>query len=791
MKTIQKKFVFNRIKLLLVVLSLAFTLVGNSQVFTVTNTNDSGAGSLRQAIINANAYPGINPQIVFDIPFPATNSESGWDWWTITTSSASLPTITKAGTQILGFTQSVNRGIVDNNPVGTGGTVGVDQIPFPKYERPTICINAADKTAPFNINVASVILEGISIYNSTENTVYVQGNSANTVIRKLFVGVLPSGSRPALDAERNNRMGVQIDANADNLITVSNCYCGHNGRLAINGGSYSSMVIFEYNEVFESNWYGSNSHDGIDVNGVNSIVKNNLVYNTRSGNTVPPTPSNSGEAGIECGSTTPLKETNFLIENNTCRSNSGAGINVINGCTKNTIKKNLCYDNAVGISVTTRVEANTDPATAFITMNSTYNNQGVGIDINHRRIGTGFDGITLNDTVSVGTAPFGNNRQKYPVITSAYNQDGSFFIEGTLSSVPNTTHRLEFFLNEEKDTYYGNESEFGEGKTFLLAFDVLTDNDGNAGFLNESPTPGTVGYFVSATASNIPDMTTSEFSPVKEITDNGSTEFIENFFPASGFGTLAFEDLWPNKGDYDFNDLVIDYQFKILTNSGNKVEQVTGTFIIKAFGASYHNGFGFQLADAINEDLLTASGYSLTENIITLAANGLEDDQSRPTIIVFDNAYKQMQHPGLSLGVNTDPAAPYVTPDTVRITILFPSDIYSFNDLVISNFNPFMFVNKVRGVEVHLPDYEPTDLINESLLGTEDDKSNPLTGTYFKTENGLRWTINIYQNFDYPIEKAPVNEAYLHFIEWATSAGTAYPNWFSNLPGYRNDSKIY
>jgi len=791
MKTIQKKFFFNRIKLLLVVLSLAFTLVGNSQVFTVTNTNDSGAGSLRQAIINANAYSGINPQIVFDIPFPATNSESGWDWWTITTSSASLPTITKAGTQILGFTQSVNRGIVDINPVGTGGTVGVDQIPFPKYERPTICINAADKTAPINISVASVILEGISIYNSTENTVFVQGNSANTVIRKLFVGVLPSGNRPALDAERNNRMGIQVDANADNLITVSNCYCGHNGRLAINGGSFSSKVIFEYNEVFESNWYGTNSHDGIDVNGVNSIVRNNLVYNTRSGSSVPPTPSNSGGSGIECGSTTPAKETNFLIENNTCCSNSGAGINVINGCTKNTIRKNLCFDNAVGISVTTRVELNTDPATAFITMNSTYNNQGVGIDINHRRIGTGFDGITLNDTVSVGTAPFGNNRQKYPVITAAYNQDGSFFIEGTLSSVPNTTHRLEFFLNEEKDTYYGNESEFGEGKTFLLAFDVLTDNNGNAGFLNESPTPGTVGYFVSATASNLPDMTTSEFSPVKEITDNGSTEFIENFFPSSGFGTLAFEDLWPNKGDYDFNDLVIDYQFKILINSGNKVEQVTGTFIIKAFGASYNNGFGFQLTDAINEDLLTASGYSLTENIITLAANGLEGDQSRPTIIVFDNAYKQMQHPGQSLGVNTDPAAPYVTPDTVRVTILFPSNTYSYSDLDISNFNPFMFVNKVRGVEVHLPDYEPTDLINESLLGTEDDKSNPLTGTYFKTENGLPWAINIYQHFDYPIEKAPVNEAYLHFIEWATSAGASYPNWFSNLPGYRDDSKIY
>merc|ERR1711991_317750 len=30
-----------------------------------------------------------------------------------------------------------------------------------------------------------------------------------------------------------------------------------------------------------------------------------------------------------------------------------------------------------------------------------------------------------------------------------------------------------------------------------------------------------------------------------------------NFFPASGYGTLAFEDLWPARGDYDFNVLVV------------------------------------------------------------------------------------------------------------------------------------------------------------------------------------------------------------------------------------------
>ncbi len=778
------------LSLMQIVISMVLIFVsfaGFSQTFTVSNTNDAGAGSLRQAIIDANAWSGSNPQIVFNITSAATNTEAGWSWWTITLNS-SLPSITKAGTQVLGFTQSQNQGIVDTDPVGTGGTVGVDQIPFPKFQRPTISINANDKTAPISVNAASVILEGFAIFNSTENTVYIQGNSGNTVIRKLFVGVLPTGNRPVADADRNNRMGIQVDANANNLVTVSNCYIGHNGRLGINGGTFSSTVLFEYNEVFESNWYGSNAHDGIDVNGVNSTVRYNLVHHVRSGNTIPVTASNSGGAGIECGSTTPSKETNFLIENNTCRDNDGPGINVINGCTKNTIRKNICFNNEVGVSITTRT--GTDPASALISRNSLFDNRGTGIDINHSKISTGYDGITTNETASSGTAPFGNNRQKYPVISAAYDQGGKLYIEGTLNAEPNTLHTLEFFVNPAKDIYYGVESDFGEGKDFLLSFDLMTDAFGAADFIYESDNPGPVDYFITSVATNTTAMTTSEFSPVVAITNAGSPPLIDNYFPATGYGTLGFEDLWPSTGDYDFNDLVIDYQFKTVTTTENKVEQLDGVFIIKAFGASFKNGFGFQLSPVINAADLTVTGFSLKESYITLNANGTEAGQTKPTIIVFDNAFKEMQHPGTGIGVNTDKSAPYVTPDTVRISILFPGGVYSTSDLDIGNFNPFMIVNQNRGVEVHLPDFPPTTLMT-APLGQEDDTSDPATGRYFKTANGLPWAINIYQQTPYAIEKTPINQAFLHFVEWAVSGGTAYPNWYMDIEGYRDDSKIY
>src|SRR4051794_33890315 len=58
--------------------------------YTVINTTDSGAGSLRQAILDANASVGTD-SVIFNIP----TSDSGYDGtgsWTITPGSA-LPTI--------------------------------------------------------------------------------------------------------------------------------------------------------------------------------------------------------------------------------------------------------------------------------------------------------------------------------------------------------------------------------------------------------------------------------------------------------------------------------------------------------------------------------------------------------------------------------------------------------------------------------------------------------------------------------------------------------------------------
>ena len=272
-----------------------------------------------------------------------------------------------------------------------------------------------------------------------------------------------------------------------------------------------------------------------------------------------------------------------------------------------------------------------------------------------------------------------------------------------------------------------------------------------------------------------------------------STRAFNNNYPANNAGTLAFEDSWPSKGDYDMNDVVVDYRFKNVTNGQNKLVETIATFTLKATGASYRNGFGFQLAsNNIPSSAMQVTGYNIQDNFINLNANGTENNQSKPTIIVFDDAFKILHHPGVGTGINTTVGAPYVTPVDITVHITYTPNTYNEEQLDIANFNPFIIINKVREKEVHLPDYAPTTLANPISLGTLEDNSIPASNRYYKTKNNLPWALNFYNNFSYPIEKIEITKAYLHFIDWVISNGNNYSDWYFNTAeGYRNNSNIY
>ncbi|MFZ4455866.1 MAG: LruC domain-containing protein [Bacteroidales bacterium] len=321
--------------------------------------------------------------------------------------------------------------------------------------------------------------------------------------------------------------------------------------------------------------------------------------------------------------------------------------------------------------------------------------------------------------------------------------------------------------------------KFDEGSGYLVNSSVITN------------LPGTlVGGFSLDTGYGVDNDNDGVLNGYDDYPNDASRAF-NNYFPAGGFGSLAFEDNWPSAGDYDFNDLIVDYQFKNVTDSRNKLVETYATFILKAAGASFRNGFGFQLAgNTIPESAISVSGSKLSEGLIATSQSGLESNQNKPTLIVFDNAFKCINYQS-GLGVNTSPNQLYSKPDTIVLHITYTPNTYSASDLNIAAFNPFIFIDQARDREVHLMDYPPTALANLSYFGKNDDVSSIDSKKYYRSAKNLPWAINIYQKFDYPFENVGVLNAYTHLSDWAQSNGLNYPDWYENKVGYRNNNFIY
>ncbi len=287
-----------------------------------------------------------------------------------------------------------------------------------------------------------------------------------------------------------------------------------------------------------------------------------------------------------------------------------------------------------------------------------------------------------------------------------------------------------------------------------------------------------------------PQITDGDNDNVPDATDlypNDPDRAGEIYYPsANTFATLAFEDLWPAMGDYDFNDLVIDFRLKWVTDADNKAKDVVVEYKVRAIGAGLRNGFGleFNVAPNVVESITRTTQLS---NLITLNANGTESGQSKAVVIFFENANDELPNVGGAF-VNTVPGGPFSTPTLSEVSITFGTAQTLAN---VIDMNPFMFVNQDRGREIHLSGYAPTDKANMNLFGTASDNSNPGNDRYYVNENNLPWAIHTPVSFAYPVEKADIVTAYNHFAAWALSGGTSNTDWYLSGNGYRNNANIY
>ena len=240
--------------------------------------------------------------------------------------------------------------------------------------------------------------------------------------------------------------------------------------------------------------------------------------------------------------------------------------------------------------------------------------------------------------------------------------------------------------------------------------------------------------------------------------------------------TLIAEDLWPSKGDYDFNDLVLLYEWNYVIDAQSNIKDMNFRSQVKARGAGLNNGFGFLLeTDQANVESVTGGMYS--QNITSFNANGTEQVASNSTtssFIVVDNVTNCLSEWNTFLDVQTE------APQWYDFTIVFENAV---DDAVLATFNPFVIKGDQRGIEIHLANQASSALADAQYFNTDDDVSNLANSVSYVTQNGMPWLLNVPANFDYVIEYTDLSQAYLKFANWAGSGGSSFQNWYDSENG--------
>lgn len=429
--------------------------------------------------------------------------------------------------------------------------------------------------------------------------------------------------------------------------------------------------------------------------------------------------------------------------------------------------------------------------------------------------------VYVNDYVTV---PSGGKLYNYCNFTAKTDLtiDGDLTSNSYTKVVGTATINVNGKVNLSQQAYIStaNLTNYGQIKTTGSSTDIIkvtgTSNlatgssiankiqlcDANGVEINNGTFLGTLscGGYLSTSVCNIegfgsfvvPDADGDGVADVLDDYPHDASRAFNQFYPcATTCSNFAFEDLWPSRGDYDYNDHVVAYNLQKVFSPDRKIVDFKLKLKPRAIGAGMQNGIGFSLDNIPPSAVLNVTGQILTTGKIILNANKTEANQSHAVIIAYDTPEPLLHRVGGSM-FNTIQGNGRGTSDTSYIGVTFLSSVA--DSLVpFTEFNPFLIANcpNTRGKEIHLPNRKPTDLADQSLFGTQADASNPLTGRYYKTAQGLPWAIEIPEDFNYPQEKVSILDTYNYFDDWGAAGGKAYPNWFRNFGAYVNTTKLF
>ena len=468
---------------------------------TVTGTGDTvavnGIVTLREAIDSVNAGANVNADVVA-VGAYGTNDTINFaiPGAGVHTIQPTSPFVVTKRVLINGYSQSgasVNALAVGNNAVLL---IEIDGI------------NAGNLTGGLlDIGGGASTVKGLVINRAQGGGgvgLRLVTNPGNTVSGN-FIGTNPAGTI----GRSNGCQGVGVDSSGN---TIGGLSPADRNLVSATEGCGGNIAVSSSNNVIQNNYIGTNAAGTAGLGGAGGVV----IGNGSTGNLVGGTTtaarnvvsghdgrgvvlfdsSTSGNViagnfiGTDSSGTLPLPNASYGVEitsethdNTVGGTGAGAG---------NTIAFNPIAGVVVAGSPFSAGSGNA------VLGNSIFSNGGLGIDVAE-------PGVEANDACDGDTGA--NNRQNFPVITSATAGASSITVEGTLNSTASTgPYRIEIFANDSCDV-----SGFGEGKTFLGSTTTSTDPTCNGNFNVTLPVLVAPTARLTATATD-PNGSTSEFS---------------------------------------------------------------------------------------------------------------------------------------------------------------------------------------------------------------------------------------------------------------------------------------
>ena len=251
---------------------------------------------------------------------------------------------------------------------------------------------------------------------------------------------------------------------------------------------------------------------------------------------------------------------------------------------------------------------------------------------------------------------------------------------------------------------------------------------------------------------------------------------------------FGFEDVWPAKGDYDLNDVMIDcrHELEYYTHADGS-NKLNKEYI---YLTTYQNYVERKSGLAVDLQV---------SDLATVYVNKLKPGQTKYESTDY-KAYNKMYYYLPEFGWSKDESRMwYLTDDVKRdlgTTYVFEVTYTKAVNKSQATVRPFLYRAESGGKqwEVHLPWTEPTKKMNMSYFGTVNDKSNPSV----VKKNGQK--MYYVSGDEYPFafclegvtidafkettlkrenESKPIDTFFPGFIEWSKSGGKSNLDWYT------------